>query len=52
MRPLLIDLLHIYVILMIGAFIIMSAFAATGTFDTWGRRYIRNRRGRKIVNQG
>ena len=41
MKPLLVDLLHIFVIFMMFAFILMTTLAATGAFDTWNQRYLR-----------
>ena len=48
MRLLLIELLHIFILTMMGSFIILSVTAAMGGFDNWENRYIRNRRGKLL----
>lgn len=41
MDPVLIEALHIFVIVVIGAFIILSVLAAAGKYDHWTTRFIR-----------
>ena len=43
MIPLLTDLLHLFVIFMMGSFIILSVVAATGEFDHWTTRYAKRK---------
>lgn len=38
MRPLLTDILHIFVIFMMGSFVILCVVGATGEFDKWTQR--------------
>lgn len=37
----LIVLLHIFIIVMMATFVIMCTLAATGSFDNWGKRYLK-----------
>ena len=39
MHHLLIEALHVFVVIMMGVFIIMCTLATTGGFDNWGKRY-------------
>jgi hypothetical protein len=49
MKNLLADSLHIFIIVMIAAFVIGAILAITGTFDHWGSRYVLKRRRRRLM---
>ncbi|OOQ58689.1 hypothetical protein [Mucilaginibacter pedocola] len=49
MKDLLADSLHIFIIIMIAAFIIGGILALTGTFDHWGSRYVLKRRRKRLM---
>jgi hypothetical protein len=49
MHNLLSNALHIFVILMMAAFVIGGIMALTGTFDHWGSRYILKRRRKRLL---
>jgi len=51
MRTILVDVLHVFVILMMVVFVIGGILAATGTFDHWGERYNLKRRRRRLLRQ-
>lgn len=46
MRLLFDEMLHIFIIAMMTAFILLNVMAATGAFDTWNRRYLTRTRRR------
>jgi hypothetical protein len=48
MRPLLDEILHIFILAMMGGFLILLVSAAMGNSSVWSKRYIRDRRGRRI----
>lgn len=49
MHNLLSNALHIFIVLMIVAFIVGGVMALTGTFDHWGSRYILKRRRKRLM---
>lgn len=49
MKDFLTDSLHIFIIVMIAAFLIGAILALTGTFDHWGSRYVLKRRRRRLM---
>ena len=48
MKTLLIDILHIFILAMMGGFVILLISTIMGSSKVWAKRYIRNRPGRRI----
>jgi len=43
-------MLHIFVLLMMAAFIMLNFLAATGAFDTWNSRYLKKSKRPKLLD--
>ena len=47
MKPIYIDVLHIFVIIMMAGFVIFSVIGASGEYDHWTTRFVRHFRIRR-----
>ncbi len=48
MIPILIDLFHVFVIVMMAVFVILCVVAASGEFDHWAGRFTKKQRIKKV----
>lgn len=49
MRLILDNILHVFILAMMGGFLILCASAAVGGFDVWTKRYARTMRGKRVT---
>jgi hypothetical protein len=51
MNTILLNILHSYVVIVLGLFVLFCLFAMSGAFDSWGKRYTHTRAGKKIPHR-